>query len=172
MYRLRILIFLILLSTCANPTAGEQTLTVIYERSAATEFSLPNLEGKTVTLSDYKGGVVVINFWASWCPACVNEMQSMQRGAEWLGKFKGRFVAINIGETPEVVAKFLTEHDFAIPVLLDEDGAISSRWGVKRLPATYVVDPKGRLAYHALGSRQWDDPVLLVPLRSLTMGEW
>jgi len=114
---------------------------------------------------------VVLNFWASWCPPCVSEMQSMQRGAKWLGKYRGRFVAINMGEEPEVVREFLTGHGFEIPILLDSDSKISSRWGVQRLPVTYVIDPKGRVAYQALGARQWDDPALLVPLRSLTMEE-
>jgi len=169
MSRLRILLLLILLSTCSVLFAGGQTLTPIYERPPAPGFALPNLQGRSITLFDYSGEVVVVNFWASWCPPCVKEMQSMQKGAKWLAKYQGKFVAINMGEEPQVVREFLTGRGFDIPVLLDTDGKISSRWGIQRLPATYVVDPQGRLAYRALGARQWDDPALLVPLRSLTI---
>ncbi|MCP5428075.1 MAG: TlpA family protein disulfide reductase [Chromatiaceae bacterium] len=164
----RVVILLILISACAV-FAGGQTLTPIYERLAAPELSLPDLHGKTVTLADYRGEVVVVNFWASWCPPCVSEMQSMQRGSGWLAQHRGRFIAINMGEEPDVVAKFLTGRDFTIPVLLDSDGKISSRWGVRRLPATYILDTRGRVAYQALGAREWDNPALLVPLRSLAM---
>lgn len=170
MIRSPIVVLLILMSACAV-LAGGQMLTPIYERPTAPELSLPDLHGRSVRLANYKGEVVVVNFWASWCPPCIGEMQSMQKGSKWLAKHRGRFMAINMGEEPEVVAKFLTGRDFDIPVLLDIDGKISSRWGVQRLPATYVVDTRGRVAYRALGARQWDDPALLVPLRSLAMEE-
>lgn len=168
---LRLFVLLIQMSACAALFAGGQTLTPLDERVQAPDLSLPGIDGKSISLSDFQGEVVVVNFWASWCPPCVSEMRSMQRGAEWLGKYRGRFLAVNMGEAPEVVAKFVSGLGFEIPVLLDSDGKISSRWGIQRLPATYVVDSKGRVAYRALGARQWDDPLLLVPLRSLAMEE-
>lgn len=167
----QLFVLLFLLTASGVLFAGGQTLIPVYQRPPAPDLSLPDLYGKTITLSDFQGEVVVVNFWASWCPPCVNEMQSMQRGAEWLEKHRGRFVAVNMGEEREIVARFLAERDFDIPVLLDKDEKISALWGIRRLPATYVVDTKGRVAYQALGARRWDDPALLVPLRSLAMEE-
>lgn len=91
----------------------------------------------------------------------------MNRGNAWLESYNGRFVAINVGETEHRVERFLKQTPVEFPVLLDPDMAVSTRWGVKGLPATFVVDPEGRIAYTAQGAREWDDPQLLVPIRAL-----
>jgi len=168
MTRLRLLLLLNLLLLWPAFSAAGQTLTPIYERPPAPDFSLPDLLGNRISLADYRGRTVVINFWASWCPPCVNELPSIKRGAEWLAQHQVSFITINIGEEPKTVTKFLSELDLDIPVLLDQESQVASRWRIDNLPATYVVDPDGRFAYRVLGARQWDDPVLLVPIRSLT----
>lgn len=103
-----LLLLLLLMATVGDLLfAGQQTLTPIYERPVAPPLFLPDLDGKTISLTDYQGEVMVVNFWTSWCPACVQEMVSMQRETEWLARFKGRFIAVNMGEAPEDVAQFL-----------------------------------------------------------------
>lgn len=169
MIRLRLLLLLTLCSVSTALFAGGQTLTPIYERPPAADFLLPDLLGNSVALADFRGRTVVINFWSSWCPPCVKELPSIQQGADWLARNQGSFITINLGEEPKVVAKFLTKFGLDIPVLLDQKSEVASRWGVDNLPATFVVDPEGRLAYRALGARQWDDPMLLVPIRLLNM---
>jgi peroxiredoxin len=94
-------------------------------------------------------------------------MPSLNRAAAWLNKYGGELIAINVGERADKVEKFLQELPLDFPVLLDPDTEVSSRWDAMRLPVTYVVDPQGRIVYRALGSREWDAPELLVPIRAL-----
>lgn len=100
-------------------------------------------------------------------PPCLEEMPSIERGAQWLAKYNGHFVAINFGEQPEAVAEFLKDLPLGIRVLLDSTGTVAAAWGVNRLPVTFVIDPEGRIAYLALGARDWSQPALLVPIRAL-----
>jgi peroxiredoxin len=169
MHRIGVLLALALLLFCSQAGFAKRTLTPVEARPPAPEFTLPDRDGNLFRLSDFRGQVLVVNFWASWCPACIEEMPSIQRGADWLKRFNGRFIAVNVGESPPSVAAFLEKLDLNIPVLFDTQLATAERWNVAQLPVTFVVDPAGRIAYRALGARQWDDPTLLVPIRALGM---
>ena len=149
------------------PLFAGQTLTPFQQRPTAPGFTLTDSQGKQVSLEEFQGRPLVINFWASWCPPCRREMPSIERGAKWLARFDARFITINMGERPEAVTGYLEESGFSLPVLLDRDIEVSTRWGVSGLPVTFVIDPLGRLAYVAEGPREWDDPALLVPVRAL-----
>lgn len=161
------LCFLLLLLLSGRPALAAQTLVPMEQRPKAPEFTLSDTQGNRVNLSDFQGKPLVVNFWASWCPPCRREMPSIERGAKWLARFGARFITINMGERPEAVQRFLESSGFSLPVLLDQDIEVSTSWGVEGLPVTYVVDPQGRFAYKAVGPREWDDPVLLVPIRAL-----
>lgn len=165
----RLLLVLALLLLCNQAGFAKRTLIPVESRPVAPEFRLPDLDGKLVSLSEFRGQVVVVNFWASWCPACIEEMPSMQRGANWLKRFNGSFIAINVGESPQAVAVFLEKMNLKIPLLFDQQLETAERWNVSQLPVSFVIDPAGRIAYRALGARQWDDPMLLVPIRALGM---
>ncbi len=142
-------------------------LTPLPNRPAAPELALDDLQGQTHRLSDYRGRVVVVNFWATWCPPCRAEMPSLQRawaqtqaeGIVWL--------AVDVGEGEDQVFAFSGEHRYRFPILLDRDAAALGRWPVKGMPTTLVVDPQGRIAYRAIGGREWDAPELLAAIRNL-----
>lgn len=165
-----ILMFWLLL-TLAGSAAANRPLTLVEERPEAPAFTLPDMQGGTLSLADYRGKVLVVNFWATWCPPCRKEMPSLNRAAAWLKKYDVELIAINVGESADQVAKFLQQLTLDFPILLDQDTAVSTRWDATRLPITYVVDPQGRIAYRALGSREWDAPELLVPIRALGMSQ-
>ncbi|MCW8890071.1 MAG: TlpA family protein disulfide reductase [Sedimenticola sp.] len=152
-----------------NNTFAARLLTLLDERPEAPPFVLEDMQGKSVSLADYKGKVLVINFWATWCPSCRKEMPSLNRGAAWLKQYDVELIAINVGENPKRVKKYLQEEPVDFPVLLDRDTEVSNRWDAMRLPITYVVDKEGRIVFRALGSREWDAPELLVPIRSLAL---
>ncbi len=122
-----------------------------------------------MSLSDFHGKVLVINFWATNCAPCREEMPSLERAAKWLGRFNSRLISINVGEKRELVEEYLKTAPVSFPVLLDPDTSTAKEWGVYGYPATFVIDPEGRIAYRAMSRREWDDPMLLVPIRALGM---
>ncbi len=154
-----------LLLVFAAVSAGTNTLSP--SDGEAPDFLLPEIGGTQVRLEDFRGKVLVVNFWAVWCKPCREEMPSLERGSRWLERFDGRVITINMGDSPEMIRRFLEKNPVNLPILLDADAETSTNWGVTGLPMTFVVDPEGRLAYRVMGPREWDDPALLVPIRSL-----
>jgi len=133
----------------------------------APAFELDNLEGKMRTLKDYEGKVLVVNFWATWCPPCIKEMPSLQRAWEQTREHDIAIVAVNMGETPEAIERFLRRFPVEFPILLDRDVKVADAWDVRGLPTTFVLDPTGRFVFKVAGERVWDDPELLAQLRAL-----
>jgi len=114
------------------------------EGGPAPDFSLPDLEGRRVRLSDYRGRVVLLHFWATWCPHCVKEMELLEKSREdGTGKGLSPVVAINLGEPVRRVEKFVRKLGLSYPVLLDGRGRVAQAYGVVGLPATIVVSPEG-----------------------------
>ncbi len=146
-----------------------QTMTPVAKRPAATDYVAEDLDGKTQRLSDYRGKVLLVNFWATWCPPCRKELPSMQRLWEKLKGEPFTMHAIDTGETVEDILPFLfsTGTELTFPILLDHDSAILRAWPVIALPTTFVVDKQGRIAYRSVGGREWDDPKLVEELRRL-----
>ncbi len=144
-----------------------QALTPLADRPPAPELDLHDMDGARHRMSDYLGRVVIVNFWATWCPPCREEMPSMQRAYEQLRGEGIEMLAINIGEDEDTLFAFTADYPVEFPLLLDLDSATIQRWPVKGLPTTFVVDPEGRLAYRAIGGRAWDDSDLLATLRAL-----
>jgi thiol-disulfide isomerase/thioredoxin len=100
--------------------------------------------------------VVLINFWATWCPPCLEEMPSIQRLAE---RMRGRpfaVAAVNVAEAERRVAHSVRQMGLEFPVLLDADGAVFKAWGGKGLPTSVLIDRSGALRYVGLGPLEWD----------------
>ena len=146
---------------------GADTNTLSPADGDAPPFHLPDVEGSQIHLEDFRGKVLVVNFWAVWCKPCREEMPSLERGSRWLEQFDGRVITINMGDRPEMIARFLEKTPVDLPILLDADAETSTNWGVTGLPTTFVVDPEGSFAYRVVGPRDWSDPALLVPIRAL-----
>jgi thiol-disulfide isomerase/thioredoxin len=144
-------------------------LTPISKPYAAPALKLPDLDGKVHDLADLKGKVVLINFWATWCPPCRREMPSLERLRQRLGDQGLAVVAVDVGEDADTVFSFTgqLEPAPAFPLLLDGDSKAMQAWKVKGLPTTFVVDPQGRVIFRAVGGREFDHEALVQQLQSL-----
>src|SRR5215467_5171192 len=122
---------------------------------AAADFALRDLSGNTVTLGSYRGSPVLLNFWATWCGPCREEMPSMERLHRQLGGQGLTLLAINQKESVAKVANFMKSYGLTFPALLDMDGRVSSAYRVWGLPTTYLIDAAGRLIGMESGPRDW-----------------
>lgn len=124
------------------------------------EFSLSDVDDQTWNPEVLKGQYWVINFWATWCPPCIEEIPSMNRAWEVLEPHGVGMLAINAGEDRPVVEEFLTKVPIDFTTLLGNMDSLGN-WSVRALPTTIVVDREGNVVMEALGPREWDDEALL-----------
>jgi peroxiredoxin len=148
-------------------THAQGALKAYTPRTAAPAFDLQGADGKQYRLADFAGKVLVVNFWATWCPPCRKEMPSMQRMWRGLQADGVELVAIDFGDDKDVVAAFAIEAEVEFPLLLDQKGAVLQQFKALGLPTTYVIDRRGKLAYVATGEREWDAQTILATLRKL-----
>ncbi len=135
--------------------------------SVAPELRATDLEGASRTLVDYRGKVVLLNFWASWCPPCLREMPSLERLRVKMAGRPLEIVALDSAETADEVKAYLARMQLGFPVLLDPDGSNTRRWKVFALPTTFLLDAEGRVRYVLTGPTEWDEGEALHVIESL-----
>ncbi|OGB23205.1 MAG: hypothetical protein A3I66_09440 [Burkholderiales bacterium RIFCSPLOWO2_02_FULL_57_36] len=128
---------------------------------------LPDLADRTVDLAGFKGEVVLVNFWASWCEPCRDEMPSLNRLQKHLAGQRFRIVGINIGEGKPRIEQFLTRIPVDFMILRDADLEIMKAWRVRILPASFLIDRNGLLRYQLVGDANWDHPEMRAPILKL-----
>jgi thiol-disulfide isomerase/thioredoxin len=141
----------LLLLSCGGATAGGAPAV-----GSKADFQLKTVDGRTLGPKNFKGQVVVVDFWATWCGPCHLQAQILE---PIYRDFKGRgvqFLAANVGEEPDTVKGFLKTRPFPYPVLLDPDDSVASTLGVLALPTLMVVDKKGKVAYFQSGIADGD----------------
>ena len=119
------------------------------------EVTLPDLSGRQVSLSDFKGKILFVNFWATWCPPCREEMPSMQKLHARLKDKDFLMVAIDLQESAEPVKKFLNEYELTFMTLLDSKGETGPLFGINSIPTTLIMDKNGMIIGVAMGPRDW-----------------
>ena len=122
----------------------------------ALDFTSQTLAGRTVRLSELRGSVVLVNFWATWCVPCLLEMPAMDRLSRRMAGRPFRLLAINQAEERAQVERFAKQHAFAFDMVLDPVGQIGSSYGANRLPMSYIIDKDGFVIRRAVGPREWD----------------
>ncbi|MBA3016162.1 MAG: TlpA family protein disulfide reductase [Proteobacteria bacterium] len=125
---------------------------------AAPDFTLVDRKGKTWTLSELKGQVVFVNFWATWCPPCREEMPSMQKLYTMLPGDKFKMLAILNKDDPALADSFAAKLGITMPILNDQQNTIGPKYGLTGVPETFIVDKQGILREKYIGPAQWDSP--------------
>ena len=138
---------------------------------AAPDFTAETLAGETVRLSAFKGQVVFLNFWATWCVPCKEEMPAMERVHLALQGRRFRLLAVNLQEAPAAMQKFVEELGLTFDIVLDPSGEITRDYNVINLPITYLIDKQGTIVARAIGQRPWDNETYLRYLRNLVASE-
>ncbi len=128
-----------------------------YQGAQNLALALPNLTGERYDLKAYQDKVVLVNFWASWCPPCVHEMPSMARLKTHYAQQDFEILAVNLGEEKSQVEKFLIEHPVNFPVLLDAAVSAVKEWNVFAYPSSYLIDKKGQIRLALFGGTEWDE---------------
>jgi cytochrome c biogenesis protein CcmG/thiol:disulfide interchange protein DsbE len=119
--------------------------------------AVKDLAGKPVDLKSLKGNVVVVNFWATWCEPCRDELPALLGLKEKLAGRRFELVTVNYGESAEKIAQFLQRERLSLPTLLDTRKEVAKDWNVRGLPMTFVVDAQGRVRYWVFGERAWSE---------------
>ena len=128
---------------------------------------LTDMAGKTVDLNSLKGQVVLVNFWATWCEPCRDEMPSLNRLHRRF-KSKGlKILGVNIGEGQARINQFLQMTPVDFSILRDSDTAVMKSWRVRILPASYLIDKNGMLRYQLTGDADWDEAKMQAPVLDL-----
>ena len=159
-------------ATTASPVWAEDpfsTLKIarVAPGTAATAFDLQSLDGRPVQLADLKGKGVVVNFWATWCGPCKEEMPAFERLRQQLDPERFALLTVTTDLQREGIKHFLANLHVQLPVLFDEDQAVSQAYLVRALPTTVFIDRQGALVGRAVGPREWDTPKAVQAIQSL-----
>jgi len=130
-------------------------LSAVEPSGTAPDFELSDHHGKKIRLHALRGKVVLLNFWATWCPPCIHEMPMMQQLLNSRKQQPFALFALNLQESQEDVAQFMTQKDFQFPALLDSEGRTAARYKVRGLPTSYLIDCSGNLLGSVTGVLQW-----------------
>lgn len=149
-----------------------QRSTIIREGDVAPDFSLTSLQGKPVSLSSFRGRVVMVHFWATWCPPCVEEMPALEGLARTFVDRDFDILAVSVDEGgANAVASFMKKNRLSLPVLLSPDHAAATLYGTFKFPETYLVDRGGIVRKKLIGAVDWTRPEAQQFIRALLDGK-
>lgn len=156
------------LPACSSPPPQESSSGPPVVGQAAPDFTLSDLGGKPFSLSALRGKVVIVNFWATWCPPCRAEMPSMEQLHRELGAEGLVLLAVNVEKDGrQTVPKFLASSPHSFPILLDDKEEIQKRYGVYKFPESFVIRKDGVIDDKVIGAIDWAHPQTVAYFRAL-----
>ncbi len=162
------LIRLVLLSLLASFPVHSASLKPVTPRAAPEQpFNL--LSGNPLDMAVLRGKVVLVNFWATWCPPCRKEMPSMDRLDKMSTGRPFAIVAVNVKEEADLVERYLEEMPLGFPVALDQEGHLARAWKAFVYPTSFLVDKAGRVRYSLNGTLEWDEPEVVEIIEQLIL---
>jgi peroxiredoxin len=155
-------LFILLLLGAAGCSRHEEKPVQAVEGSIAPDFTLKDLGGKEVRLSDLRGKIVVLNFWATWCPPCREEIPSMMHLNQVMAGKQFQMLAVSQDEDgKEAIEAYFRKSSNNLPALIDADQKIGKRYGLTGVPETFVIDKKGVILKKVVGALDWSNPGII-----------
>ena len=140
---------------------------IIVEGDVAPAFTLQTIDQRTVNLDEQRGKVVLVHFWATWCPPCVEEMPQLDSLYRKLAGPDFDVLAVSVDESMDALNSFIRKKGVSMPVLVDQERAVASRYGTFKFPETYVLDRQGTVRFKVIGPMDWTMPDAVRALRRL-----
>ena len=163
----RVLLTSLTLMVLNSSVIAERLLDPMPQTMEAKNFSLPNVEGELVSLDDYRGSFVLVNFWSKDCLVCQAELNVLQDLASQLQKnYKFQILGIHAGPDTEAVNAVLSKNPIEFTTVMDAELTLG-HWGIPQLPTSYLISPEGNFSYRAVGTRIWNAPNMVDLLRSV-----
>jgi len=150
-----------------DSAGGDPTRFIPWTDAPTPPLALRDLAGSPRTLDDYRGRLVLLNFWATWCEPCRDEMASMRKLQERLAGRPFAVVLVNYGEARARVADFVAREAIAFPMLLDPNQSAPRAWRVRVLPSSFLIAPDGRVRYSVIGEIDWAGATAVEMVQSL-----
>jgi len=174
-YFLLILVSLILIPQQIDAQVSSETARLLRaagihvpnQQADASDFTLPLLNGENASLSSYRGKIVILNFWATWCPPCRAEMPSMETLYQ---RFKNQgleILAVDLGEPARTVQQFIQNNRYTFPVMLDTNSRIGNLYGIQSIPTSFIIDREGKIIGRLVGAIHWDTPQVIAAFEAL-----
>ena len=157
----------LLLGLAGASGAAQEVVLPVWTGGPTPPLALTDLDGRLHDLADYRGTVLLVNFWATWCAPCREELPSLQRLRDTLRGRPFEVLAVNVSEGEPRVTRFLADVPFRVPVLLDRNGDAQRAWRVRGLPATFLLDRQGAIRFWYLGELDWAQPAIRRTVESL-----
>jgi cytochrome c biogenesis protein CcmG/thiol:disulfide interchange protein DsbE len=161
------LLFLSLLGVACGSWNPQYTGGPAVEGQKAPDFSFSQSPDKTAFLRDYRGRVVLINFWATWCPPCLDEIPSLNALYEAMDSNRLVILAFSVDQSWDPVRRFLSQNHYVLPVYDDFNRKVSTLYGTHKFPETYIINKKGKVAFKIIGETDWMASEMLSYLRQL-----
>ncbi|MHB8811301.1 MAG: TlpA family protein disulfide reductase [Desulfobulbaceae bacterium] len=152
---------LLMLAGCGP---GDQTIATAVVGQPAPTFTLTDLHGKNWRLADLKGKVVFLNFWATWCQPCLQEMPSMAILNQRMPEGSFQMLTVLYNDRPEIAQNLVRKMGATFPVLVDANSIVARQYGLTGVPETYIIDLQGILREKFIGPLNWDSPAALTLL--------
>lgn len=168
-YRFFVIICAFTLLSGSAAAISKTDLKEVANRVAPTFDDVHWLNPSEVVSNSLAGKVLLVNFWATWCPPCVEELPSIQNARDFFSQDDFEVIAVNAGETNQVIEEFLTTlpTPLTFPIVVDERLAVYADWQVRPLPTTFLVDRKGNIRYQAIGPRDFESDKIRDVIQSL-----
>lgn len=136
--------------------------------SAVPDIELVDINQKKYTISEFKGSVVFINFWATWCEPCIDELPSIEILFRQFSKNpQFKVITLLFKDNSQRALKYMKKNGYTFPVYLNPDGLAAKKFGITGVPETFIIDKKGFLRYKRIGPEQWDSPIIMETFDSL-----
>lgn len=147
--------------------AGTLEVRIINAGDTAPKFSIVTETGKTVTRSDFGGKLLVLNFWASWCPPCITELPSLNEFAKEYASQGVVVLGISIDKNEHLYKTFLTQRQVGFDTARDPEANISASYGTFQIPETYLIDRNGKVLEKVISNQDWMDPQFLARVKGM-----